>query len=47
VPEYVAALAEFKDPLYAKIAKGLPAGTTAGDFITSVDVTAAKAVTYR
>ncbi len=42
-PEYVAALAEFKDPLYARIAESLPAGKTAADFITSVDVTASKA----
>jgi len=41
-PEYVAALAEFKDPLYAKIARALPPGTSVGDFITSVDVVAAK-----
>ena len=41
-PEYVAALADFKDPLYQRIAQALPAGTTAGEFITSVDVTAAK-----
>ncbi|MFI5401812.1 MAG: arsenite methyltransferase [Planctomycetota bacterium] len=42
-PEYVAALAGFEDPLYRKIAQALPAGTTAADFLTSVDVTARKA----
>ena len=42
-PEYVAALASFKDPLYGRIVESLPAGTTAADFITSVDVTATKA----
>ena len=41
-PEYVAALAEFKDPLYRKIAEALPTGTTAADFVTSVDVMAVK-----
>ncbi len=41
-PEYVAALAGLKDPLYAEIARALPAGTTAADFVTSVDVTASK-----
>jgi len=41
-PEYVAALASFKDPLYQKIAEALPVGTTVGDFITSLDVTATK-----
>jgi ubiquinone/menaquinone biosynthesis C-methylase UbiE len=41
-PEYVAALSSFEDPLYQGIAKLLPEGTTAADFITSVDVTARK-----
>jgi ubiquinone/menaquinone biosynthesis C-methylase UbiE len=41
-PEYVASLSEFQDPLYRKIAEALPAGTTAADFITSIDVTAGK-----
>lgn len=41
-PEYVAALSQFKDPLYVKIAEGLPAGTTIADYITSIDVTASK-----
>jgi ubiquinone/menaquinone biosynthesis C-methylase UbiE len=42
-PEYVAALAQFKDPLYARIAASLPPGTTAADFVTSIDVQAVKA----
>ncbi len=42
-PEYVAALSSFQDPLYQKIAQSLPGGTTAADFITSLDVTAFKA----
>lgn len=41
-PEYVKALMSFQDPLYHRIAESLPAGTTAADFITSVDVTALK-----
>ncbi|MFI5379566.1 MAG: arsenite methyltransferase [Tepidisphaerales bacterium] len=41
-PDYVAALADSKDPLYQRIAKSLPKGMTAADFITSVDVTASK-----
>ena len=41
-PEYVAALADFKDPLYQTIAQSLPAGMTVADLITSVDVMASK-----
>lgn len=41
-PEYITTLVEFKDPLYRQIAEKLPAGTTVGDFVTSVDVTATK-----
>jgi ubiquinone/menaquinone biosynthesis C-methylase UbiE len=41
-PEYVAALSGFEDPLYQRILAALPAGATAADFITSVDVTAHK-----
>lgn len=41
-PEYVATLASFEDPLYRQIASLLPAGTTAADFVTSLDVTAQK-----
>jgi hypothetical protein len=41
-PEYVAALQSFEDPLYRRIAESLPEGTTAADFLTSVDVTARK-----
>jgi SAM-dependent methyltransferase len=43
-PEYVASLTDVQDPLYTEIAKALPPGTTAADFITSVDVMAGKAV---
>ena len=41
-PEYVKALEQFEDPLYRKIAEHLPAGTTAADFITSLEVQARK-----
>ena len=41
-PEYVQTLANFADPLYQEIAANLPAGTTVGDFITSMDVLARK-----
>jgi SAM-dependent methyltransferase len=41
-PQYVAALARFEDPLYRKVAEALPPGTTAADFLVSVDVTARK-----
>lgn len=41
-PEYVAALSEFKDPLYRQISEALPAGTTVADYVTSVDVIAYK-----
>ncbi len=41
-PEYVAALSQFEDPLYKKIAAALPTDTTAADYITSLDVQAIK-----
>lgn len=41
-PEYVAALENFEDPLYQKVAAALPAGTKAADYIASVEVTARK-----
>ncbi len=41
-PEYVAALSQFQDPLYARIAGSLPEGATAADYITSLDVTARR-----
>jgi SAM-dependent methyltransferase len=40
--DYVAALESLDDPLYAQIAKLLPAGTTTKDFVTSVLVAARK-----
>jgi len=41
-PEYVAALSRFDDPLYRRIAEALPRGTTVGEYITSLDVTAER-----
>jgi SAM-dependent methyltransferase len=41
-PQYVASLTNFNDPLYQRIAEALPSGTTAADFITSVDVQAIR-----
>ena len=40
--DYVKALEDFEDPLYRKVAEHLPPGTTATDFITSLDVQARK-----
>jgi arsenite methyltransferase len=42
-PEYVAALAQFEDPIYQKIVEHLPAGTQPADYVASVEVTARKA----
>jgi SAM-dependent methyltransferase len=41
-PEYVGALQSFEDPLYRRIAEHLPPGTTAADFLTSLDIQARK-----
>ncbi len=41
-PEYVGALTDVQDPLYQRLIEKLPAGTSAGDFITSLDITARK-----
>jgi len=41
-PHYVNALIEAGDPLYVKIQQLLPAGESPADYITSVDVVAAK-----
>jgi len=42
-PEYVATLREMSDPLYRRIAAELPEGTTAADYLTSLDIRARKA----
>jgi arsenite methyltransferase len=41
-PEYIKAMSDWQDPLYIKIRDALPQGTTAADFITSLDVSARK-----
>lgn len=41
-PAYVKALVEANDPLYQKVAAELPAGKTAADYITSLDISATK-----
>lgn len=40
--EYVAAVQDFEDPLYRAIAEHLPEGTSAADFVTSLEVRARK-----
>src|SRR5437899_1237221 len=39
---YVDGMVDWQDPLYQKILASLPAGTKAGDYITSLEVTARK-----
>jgi SAM-dependent methyltransferase len=39
---YVVAMTDWKDPPYEKIVKQLPAGTSPEDYITSLELTAAK-----
>jgi len=41
-PQYIKAMADWEDPLYRKVAEALPVGSTASDFITSLDVAARK-----
>ncbi len=41
-PEYIDAMGSFQDPLYARIASALPAGTRMSDFVTSLDIAAIK-----
>jgi SAM-dependent methyltransferase len=41
-PEYVRALTSAQDPLYRRIIERLPRGTSAADFITSVDLQARR-----
>jgi arsenite methyltransferase len=40
--DFLKAKADWNDPLYQKIAEHLPAGTTAADFITSLEIQARK-----
>ena len=39
---YVDGMTEWNDPLYAKIVEGLPAGSKASDFVTSLNISATK-----
>lgn len=41
-PEYTKAMEQWQDPLYIEIAAHLPKGTTAADYITSLDISARK-----
>jgi SAM-dependent methyltransferase len=41
-PEYVAAMEDAQDPLYAQIAAHLPPGAKIGDYVASVDIRARK-----
>lgn len=41
-PQYIKAVTDWQDPLYRRIAKKLPAGTQASDFITSLDISARR-----
>lgn len=41
-PEYVAAMSNADDPLYAKIQAALPPGARVGDYVTSLDISARK-----
>lgn len=41
-PEYVEAMTDWQDPLYQQILAALPAGSKASDYITSLDISAAK-----
>jgi SAM-dependent methyltransferase len=41
-PGYVEAMAEWNDPLYAKIVRSLPKGAKPSDFVTSLEVSARK-----
>jgi arsenite methyltransferase len=43
-PEYVDAMSSWEDPLYRRIVEQLPAGSKASDYITSLDVSARKAL---
>lgn len=41
-PEYIDALMSWEDPLYRRIVAALPSGSKPSDYITSLDVTAAR-----
>ena len=41
-PQYIEAMMNQQDPLYARIAGALPEGTTVGDYVVSLDIEARK-----
>lgn len=41
-PQYIKAMCNWEDPLYRRIADALPTGTSAADFITSLDIEATR-----
>ncbi len=41
-PAYIDAMTSWQDPLYRRIIAGLPAGSTPGEYITSLDIAARK-----
>lgn len=42
--QYINSMTNFQDPLYAKIVAGLPRGSQASDYITSLDIAARKTI---
>jgi SAM-dependent methyltransferase len=42
-PQYIDSMADFQDPLYARIVAKLPPGSKASDYITSLDIAGRKA----
>lgn len=40
--DYIKSLSDWEDPLYRRIAESLPPGTSAADFLTSLDIAASK-----
>src|SRR6185503_10851378 len=40
--QYIGSMTDFQDPLYAKIVQGLPRGSKASDYITSLDIAGRK-----
>jgi arsenite methyltransferase len=40
--DYIRAMTDWQDPLYKKIAAGLPEGQTIADYVTSLEITARK-----
>ncbi len=41
-PQYIQTLANFKDPLYGRVAEALPRGAQLADYVTSMDIIAQK-----